>query len=243
MFNWRRLILTSLHKSNKNTLLCKEAKIIFLTICTHTHNTGAHISIQVSGSIHQYTFNIQTSTLITNTCCHVHPCTIHIGKVWSSGAHPTEKSSIKHQIQFEYTCSHFPSGHSGHNEILHIPRQLFCLGMCNISLWWDKFSYKPTAATIYFFKIGIGSKCHMWHWCKVWGHCINELFIQCLNSSNEKGSIKAHSVAFYPYVSHFYSVYCMPDTGKCLLDLVSTISKVCATNEIRKVNSETCHYI
>ena len=32
MFNWRRLILTSLHKPIKNTLLCKEAKMNFLTL-------------------------------------------------------------------------------------------------------------------------------------------------------------------------------------------------------------------
>ena len=51
------------------------------------------------------------------------------------GARPTNDISIEFEIQPKFAVLWCKIYSSDHNEILHMPRQLHCLGMCKISLW------------------------------------------------------------------------------------------------------------
>ena len=58
-----------------------------------------------------------------------------------SGVNPTNETLIKFWIILKCVNSYFLSDQSDHNEILNIPRQHSCLGMCKILLWSDQSSW------------------------------------------------------------------------------------------------------
>ena len=150
---------------------------------THMHtNTNKHSCIHIHRHFWLY------SSILTNFQPHHSyplPCpSLHItcwqGLVIRCPSQQPNVDQISNLIKTTY--SYFPSYHSDHNKILHIPRQLCCLGMSKISLWWVNFSINYTNDN--FLKVGIGSKFHKWDWRKVWCHCMQSTVNTMLNSCN-----------------------------------------------------------